>query len=126
MANNIIERKKCYRFGCNEKAVGLYSDKFSTCYLNPVCELHQFTSTQNVPYPENFTPHTEQEWSEAIIGEFLKYKFCSQCSHMVQEQDFDPRAGMCGACINEAMAEAGDYFSKRGLVASIEEEAHND
>jgi hypothetical protein len=81
---------------------------------------------QNVPYPINFTPHTEREWTEAIVGEFPKYKFCSQCSHMVQEQDYDSRAGMCGACINEAMAEAGDYFSRRGLVASAEEHEAND
>jgi hypothetical protein len=81
---------------------------------------------QNVPYPINFTPHTEQEWTEIILGPWPKYKLCPQCSKMANVDDFDPRAGMCGVCINEAMADAGDYFSRRGLVASIEEDAHDD
>jgi hypothetical protein len=42
------------------------------------------------------------------------------------KDDFDPRAGMCGVCISEAMADAGDYFSRRGLVASAEEQPFND
>jgi len=81
---------------------------------------------QNVPYPENFTPHTEEQWTDMLLGPLPKYVFCPQGSHMVQEQDFDPRAGMCGACINEAMNEVSDYFSMRGLVASAEEQHSND
>jgi hypothetical protein len=83
-------------------------------------------NTPDVPYPENFTPHTEAEWTEIILGPWPKYKLCPQCSHMVNVNDFEPRAGMCGACISEAMNEAGDYFSRRGLLASAEEhEAHD-
>jgi hypothetical protein len=81
---------------------------------------------QNVPYPKNFTPHSEQQWTEMIIGPWPKYKLCPQCSKLTNVDDFDPRAGMCGACISEAMNEAGDYFSRRGLVASAEEQTFND
>lgn len=51
-------------------------------------------------------------------GDFV---WCPQGSHVVMQDDFEPRAGMCEACISEAMNEAGDYFSRRGLVASAEE-----
>jgi hypothetical protein len=54
------------------------------------------------------------------------FVWCPQGAHVVMKEDFEPRAGMCGACINEAMAEAGDYFSRRGLVASAEENEAND
>ena len=54
------------------------------------------------------------------------FVWCPQGAHVVMKDDFDPRAGMCGVCISEAMADAGDYFSRRGLVASAEEhEAHD-
>ena len=54
------------------------------------------------------------------------FVWCPQAAHVVMKEDFEPRAGMCGACINEAMAEAGEFFARRGMVASIEEESHND
>lgn len=54
------------------------------------------------------------------------WELCPQCKTWVKCFDFDPRAGMCGACISEAMAEAPEYFSTRGLVASAEENEHND
>jgi hypothetical protein len=37
-------------------------------------------------------------------------------------EDFDPRAGMCGVCISEAMQEMDTVLTRRGLVASAEEE----
>jgi hypothetical protein len=52
--------------------------------------------------------------------------WCPQGAHVVMKEDFEPRAGMCGACINEAMAEAPEYFGHRGLVASAEENEAND
>ena len=67
---------------------------------------------------------TDEIMSAVVSGS--AFKWCPQGCHVVMQDDFDPRAGMCGACISEAMADAGDYFSRRGLVASIEEEAHND
>jgi hypothetical protein len=79
-----------------------------------------------VPFPEDFTPHTEAQWTEFFLGPVPARTFCYQCRRLVKKDDFDPRAGMCGACINEAMAEAPEYFSNRGLVASAEEqEAHD-
>jgi hypothetical protein len=54
------------------------------------------------------------------------FVWCPQGSHVVMQNDFDPGAGMCGACISETMAEAGDYFARRGLVASAEEHEAND
>jgi hypothetical protein len=68
--------------------------------------------------------------ADNIIASILSgqddFVWCPQGAHVVMSDDFDPRAGMCGVCISEAMADAGDYFSRRGLVASIEEEAHQD
>jgi len=52
--------------------------------------------------------------------------WCPQGAHVVMQDDYDPRAGMCGACINDAMAEAPEYFGHRGLVASAEEQEAND
>ena len=63
---------------------------------------------------------------DGVLSGQDSFVWCPQGAHVVQTDDFDPRAGMCGVCINEAMAEAGDFFARRGLVASIEEEAHND
>ncbi|HMH13493.1 MAG TPA: hypothetical protein VK578_10330 [Edaphobacter sp.] len=54
------------------------------------------------------------------------FAWCPQGAHVVMTDDFDPRAGMCGACISEAMNEAGDYFQRRGLVSSAEEHEAND
>jgi hypothetical protein len=54
------------------------------------------------------------------------FVWCPQGAHVVMRDDYDPRAGMCGACINEAMAEAPEYFGQRGLVASAEEQEAND
>lgn len=104
-----IEEKKCYRFGCNEMAVALYADRFSTCYGDPVCEVHQFRSA----VPDIIT---------SVLGGQDDFVWCPQGAHVVMKEDFEPRAGMCGACISEAMAEAPEYFSNRGLVASQEEQ----
>lgn len=52
--------------------------------------------------------------------------WCPQGAHVVMQDDFELRAGMCGACIGEAMADAGEFFSRRGLVASAEEQEAND
>jgi hypothetical protein len=54
------------------------------------------------------------------------FVWCPQGAHVVMTDDFDPRAGMCGACINEAMAEMDAVLVSRGLVASAEEETFND
>ncbi len=81
---------------------------------------------QNVPYPKDFTPHSEKEWTEIILGPWPKYRLCPQCSKMTNVNDFDPRAGMCGVCINEAMAEMDTILVQRGLVASAEEHEAND
>lgn len=61
-----------------------------------------------------------------MINKQDDWYWCEQGHHAVLADDFDPRAGMCGACISEAMAEAGEYFSSRGLVASLEEQTFND
>jgi hypothetical protein len=63
---------------------------------------------------------------KAILSGQDDWYWCEQGRHVVMQDDFDPRAGMCGACISAAMAEAGDYFSRRGLVASAEEHEAND
>jgi hypothetical protein len=63
---------------------------------------------------------------ESVLGAQEDFVWCPQGAHVVMQDDFEPRAGMCGACINEAMADAGDYFSRRGLVASAEEQEAND
>ena len=64
-------------------------------------------------------------YAERIIKAVLSgqddWYWCEQGKHVVMKDDFEPRAGMCGACISEAMNEAGEYFSRRGLVASAEE-----
>lgn len=52
--------------------------------------------------------------------------FCPQCRTLVKDSDFDPRAGMCGSCISEAMAEVPEFFGRRGLVESVEEHYSND
>jgi hypothetical protein len=63
---------------------------------------------------------------KAVLSGQHDFVWCPQGAHVVMQNDFDPRAGMCGVCISEAMADAGDYFSRRGLVASAEEhEAHD-
>ena len=80
----------------------------------------------HVPHPEDYTPHTEAFWEEFLFGPVRPKVFCPQCSRLVFKDDFEPRAGMCGACINEAMAEAGEFFARRGLVASAEEQEAND
>jgi hypothetical protein len=59
---------------------------------------------------------------ESVLGGQDDFVWCPQGAHVVMKEDFESRAGMCGACINEAMAEAGNYFSRRGLVASAEEQ----
>jgi hypothetical protein len=59
---------------------------------------------------------------EAILSGQDYWKLCPQCRYVVEKQDLDPRAGMCGACINEAMAEMDSTFVQRGLVASAEEQ----
>jgi hypothetical protein len=63
---------------------------------------------------------------ESALSGQSDFVWCPQGAHVVMQDDFEPRAGMCGACINEAMADAGDYFSRRGLVASAEENEHFD
>jgi hypothetical protein len=65
------------------------------------------------------------------IHEFLlsgqdDFVWCPQGSHVVMQDDFEPRAGMCGACINEAMTEMDAVLVRRGLVASAEENEAND
>ena len=52
--------------------------------------------------------------------------WCPQGAHVVMQDDFEPRAGMCGACISEAMAEMDTILVQRGLVASAEEHEAND
>jgi hypothetical protein len=79
-----------------------------------------------VPNPEDFTSHTEEQWNELLLGPVPTYIFCPQGSHMVQKEDYDPRAGMCGACINQAMADVPEFFARGGLVASAEENEAND
>jgi hypothetical protein len=66
------------------------------------------------------------DWDELLLGPIAQRTFCAQCSRMVLKEDFDPRAGMCGACISEAMAEVPEFFAHAGIVASAEEqEAHD-
>ena len=63
--------------------------------------------------------------SDKIIESVLsgtEFVWCPQGTHAVMQEDFEPRAGMCGACISEAMADAGEYFAHRGLVAAAEEQ----
>lgn len=62
---------------------------------------------------------------EAVLAD-TEFAWCPQGAHVVQVEDFEPRAGMCGACISEAVADAGEFFASRGLVASAEEMAFND
>lgn len=59
---------------------------------------------------------------DSVLGGQQDFVWCPQGAHVVMTDDFEPRAGMCNECISEAMNEAGDYFSRRGLVASAEEE----
>jgi hypothetical protein len=67
-----------------------------------------------------------KEIIESVLSGQDDLIWCPQGAHVVMQDDFDPRAGMCGACINEAMAEAPEYFSSRGLVASAEEKHSHD
>ena len=65
------------------------------------------------------------------IIEFLlsgqdSFVWCPQGAHVVQTDDFGPRAGMCGVCISEAMAEMDAVLVHRGVVASAEEEERYD
>jgi hypothetical protein len=63
---------------------------------------------------------------KAVLSGQDDFVWCPQGAHVVMMDDFEPRAGMCGVCISEAMAEAGEFFARRGLVASSEEqEAHD-
>jgi hypothetical protein len=63
---------------------------------------------------------------ESVLSGQDDLVWCPQGAHVVMKDDFEPRAGMCGACISEAMAECGEYFAHRGLVASGEEQEAND
>lgn len=64
--------------------------------------------------------------AEALWRGQNDFMWCPQGAHVVMQDDYDPRAGMCGACINDAMAEAPEYFGHRGLVALAEEQEAND
>jgi hypothetical protein len=50
------------------------------------------------------------------------FVWCPQGAHVVQTDDFDPRAGMCEVYISEAMAEMDAVLVRRGVVASAEEQ----
>jgi hypothetical protein len=63
---------------------------------------------------------------ESVLSGQDDLVWCPQGAHVVMKEDFEPRAGMCGACISEAMTDAGDFFARRGLVASFEENEAND
>lgn len=63
---------------------------------------------------------------ESVLSGQDDLVWCPQGAHVVRQEDYEPRAGMCGACIGDAMADAGEYFSRRGLVASAEEHEAND
>jgi hypothetical protein len=62
---------------------------------------------------------------KALLSE-TGFVWCPQGAHVVMQDDFEPRAGMCGACISDAMADAGEFFARRGLVASFEENESHD
>ena len=59
---------------------------------------------------------------EAVLSGQDSFVWCPQGAHVVMTEDFDPRAGMCGVCISEAMQEMDTVLTRRGLVASAEEE----
>jgi acetyl-CoA carboxylase beta subunit len=63
---------------------------------------------------------------EAILSGQDHWVLCPQCKYVVEKRDLDPQAGMCGACINEAMAEMPEYLGVRGLVATAEEQQSHD
>ena len=63
---------------------------------------------------------------EAVLSGQDVFVWCPQGAHVVMTEDFDPRAGMCGVCINEAMQEMDTVLTRRGLVASVEEQTFND
>lgn len=54
------------------------------------------------------------------------FVWCPQGEHVVMKDDYDPQAGMCGVCINEAMAEASEWFGRKGLIPTAEEQEAND
>ena len=63
---------------------------------------------------------------DGVLSGQDSFVWCPQGAHVVQTDDFDPRAGMCGVCISEAMAEMDTILVRRGLVASAEEMQAND
>lgn len=62
---------------------------------------------------------------EAVLSGTV-WTLCRQCRDVVMREDYEPRAGMCKCCVSEAFAEAPEFFGRRGLVATAEEEDHND
>jgi len=63
---------------------------------------------------------------DGVLSGQDSFVWCPQGAHVVQTDDFDPRAGMCGVCISEAMAEMDAVLVHRGVVASAEEMQAND
>lgn len=66
---------KCYRLGCKNEATGKYQNKKSVCWLDPVCDDHQYIPTES----EVKKIVEEEALSNCCSAKIINEDICSDC-----------------------------------------------